>query len=314
MSPGDSSGTPLVSVVIVNYNRCDDLREAVQSVCAQDYPCIEIVVVDNASQDSSRAMLAAEFPDVTVVPLAENTGMDGYSTGFRRARGSLIFQMDNDSLMPDPRVLTRVVRCFGEGPDSLAVAATRVEEFQQGRDDVQALYARDARQGPVNTGGFHSGGVGFRKAALDQVGSYNRDVFLYGAELFLQMKLLAAGFQIWLYPGIMMLHRSSPVARSTSGVYYEVRNRYWFMRCFASGGQRTWYLPSMVVHDLAYGLLKRMPVTVTLALRDGLLRPLPASLLPPLRSSQPQFAAKIREVGAAFSLFKTIRRALGRRA
>jgi GT2 family glycosyltransferase len=52
----------LVSVVIVNYNRCDDLRAALHSLKRQDYPQVEIIVVDNASQDDSHAMLAAEFP------------------------------------------------------------------------------------------------------------------------------------------------------------------------------------------------------------------------------------------------------------
>jgi GT2 family glycosyltransferase len=71
----------LMTVVIANYNRCRDLRDALSSVMAQDYPRVEVIVVDNASRDASLAMMAREFPQVVVVPLAENIGMDGYSVG-----------------------------------------------------------------------------------------------------------------------------------------------------------------------------------------------------------------------------------------
>ena len=78
-----SMDSPLVSVVITNFNRCDDLREALMSLKMQDYPHLEIIVVDNASQDDSRHMLMRDFPEVSVIALDENIGMDGYSVASR---------------------------------------------------------------------------------------------------------------------------------------------------------------------------------------------------------------------------------------
>ncbi len=289
-----------ISVVMVNHNRRDDLRRALGSVAVQSYSPAEVIVVDNDSRDGSLEMLAAEFPGVTVIPLAENTGMDGYSAGFDRASGEFIFQMDNDSLMPDAGVLAEVVRRFREGPPDLAAVATRVEEWD-GAAPIEGLRKRDTRRGPVDTGGFHSGGVGFRKELLDRVGYYNRDVFLYGAELFLQMKLLAAGYSVLYYPEILMLHRSSPTARAPGGIYYEMRNRYWFLRAFGSRGQRLRYFPGILVHDYFYAMYKGMPVVFLRALRDGLGR-LPDSLAPTPRSDYPRVRAKVREVGSHFGL------------
>jgi GT2 family glycosyltransferase len=290
----------LVTVVIANYNRCLELQEALYSVMAQDYPKVEVVVVDNASRDASRAMMAEEFPLVVVVPLAENIGMAGYSVGFRAARGQYIFQMDNDSLFPDAGVLSAVVRRFETGPPNLAVVATRVEEYSPGLD-IDQLRHRDRRCGPIRTGGFHSGGVGFRRAILDQVGSYNRAVFLYGSELFLQMKLLAAGYTIMFYPEILMLHKSSPEARSPEALYYEIRNRYWFLRLFATSQQQFRFFPAMLTHDLAYALFHRAPGVFWRALRDGF-GPLPESLRISFKSQHSEFIAKISEVGLQFNL------------
>ena len=48
---------PLVSLVIINWNYADFVGEAIESLKAQDYPDLEIVVVDNGSSDSSRDVI-----------------------------------------------------------------------------------------------------------------------------------------------------------------------------------------------------------------------------------------------------------------
>ena len=50
---------PLVSLVIINWNYADYVGDAIESLKAQDYPELEIVVVDNGSTDRSREVIAA---------------------------------------------------------------------------------------------------------------------------------------------------------------------------------------------------------------------------------------------------------------
>ena len=56
--------TPLVSIVVLNWNGLQDTRECLQSLLAQDYPSIEIHVVDNGSTNQEAAHLAEEFDEV----------------------------------------------------------------------------------------------------------------------------------------------------------------------------------------------------------------------------------------------------------
>ena len=296
------SVSPVISVVITNYNRCEDLQAAIRSVKEQGYPNVEIVVVDNASVDGSRSLLASAFPDVTVIALNRNVGMHGYSVGFQHCNGAFIFQMDNDSMMPDSNVLSEVVKRFKDGPTDLAVVATRVEEYNGDISTIDALRHLDERRGPINTGGFHAGGVGFRRSFLDEIGYYNPDVFLYGSELFLQMKFLAAGLSLFYYPEILVLHKSSGVARSPNGLYYEIRNRYWFMRHFATRAQQWRFLPGMIVHDCVYSAYSKAPVLFLRALKDGL-GFLPESLGPAVRSTKVEFVRKVNEVGSHFDVW-----------
>ncbi|MEM7585725.1 MAG: hypothetical protein AAF560_20210, partial [Acidobacteriota bacterium] len=210
------------------------------------------------------------------------------------------------SLIPDSNVLGEVAQRFTEGPAELAVVACRVEEWLPESDDIDELRSRDRRRGPIETGGFHSGGVGFRRALLDEAGYYHREIFLYGSELFLQMKLLAHGYRIVHYPEILMLHKSSGVARSPQGLYYELRNRYWFMRRFASRRQRARFIPSMLLYDAVYTLANRRPSAFARAVKHGF-GPMPPDLRQAVRSPSAIFQAKIEEVGRRFGLQALLR-------
>ena len=301
----------LISVVIVNYNRRDDLRIAIKSVLSQDYQNIEIIVVDNASSDGSLEMLETEFPAVKSVPLPKNIGMDGYSVAFRAAQGGIVFQMDNDSQMPDTTVLGRIAKAFDEVPDDVAVLATRVEEYRRDSDNIEDLRKRDLRRGPLETDGYHSGGAAFRRSLMQGVGYYNQDVFLYGAELFLQLRVLAAGFKLRFYPDILMLHKSSKTARSGKGVYYETRNRYWLFRHYGTGWQQVKHLPWILLHDLVYIVHRRMLIQWMRALIDGFGK-LPDSLTPPLRSREPLFLLALDKIGRSYSVSKIVERTMHR--
>lgn len=308
---GELPSPDLVSVVIVNYNRCDDLRLALNSVARQDYPRVETIVVDNNSSDASRQMLASEFPSVRTILLNENIGMDGYSAGFAAAAGTYIFQMDNDSEMPDADVLSQVVKRFESSEPNLAAVATRVEEFKPGENDVESLRRRVAEVGPKNWRHFHSGGVGFRKSALDQVGYYNRDVFLYGAELFLEARLLAAGFAIHAWPEILMLHRKSLTARSDSFVFYQCRNLCWYWRLFGTPGQKCVYLPAVIIYYFLAVIPQGKFAAWFRAARQGLGK-LPDSLKGAVRSDAPDFRERLKVVGAVYLPWRVIRRASAR--
>ncbi|MBP9014354.1 MAG: glycosyltransferase [Smithella sp.] len=299
----------LISVVIVNYNRCNDLRNALKSVLTQKVNDLDVIVVDNASTDNSILMLRSEYPEVRYKKLNENIGMDGYSIGFEMAKGEYIFQMDNDSLMPDENVLSEVVRRFSEGPSDLAVVATRVEEYREG-DSIESHRSKNHDIGPINTGGFHSGGVGFKRNMLDKAGYYNRDVFLYGSEAFLQMKILAAGYKIYYYPEILMLHKSSGVARSALSTFYKVRNRYWFMRTYLTKPQQKKLMPSLIVHDLLYGIYTFSLKSVLKGIRNGM-GPLPPSLSDCIFSNNQKFQQKVRDFISYFGWCGILQR-LGR--
>src|SRR5262245_21308452 len=65
----DTMPTP-VSVVVLNFNRDDELKTTVAAVVTQSHRPLEVIVVDNASRDGSVDMVRSQFPSVRVLALS----------------------------------------------------------------------------------------------------------------------------------------------------------------------------------------------------------------------------------------------------
>jgi len=96
--------TPLVSVVIPAYNASRTLAQTLDSVLAQTYPNIEIIVVDDGSSDATAEVLNAYGERVRNI-YQPNKGLPGArNTGCLSARGEFIALMDADDLCVPERI------------------------------------------------------------------------------------------------------------------------------------------------------------------------------------------------------------------
>jgi GT2 family glycosyltransferase len=88
---------PDMSVVVLNYNRQDLLKRCLDSLLPALAPDpVEVIVVDNASTDGSKAMLESAYPSVRVVHEAANRSVIGYNDGVARAHGEWVLVLNND--------------------------------------------------------------------------------------------------------------------------------------------------------------------------------------------------------------------------
>ncbi|OOG48392.1 glycosyltransferase [Polaromonas sp. A23] len=121
-------GAPKVSVIVPCFNHAAYLPDRLDSIFAQGYPNLEVILLDDASTDGSQAILQryAQRPEVTHCVL--NTGNSGsafrqWRRGLQLATGDLVWIAESDDYC-DNNFLQEVLRCFSNPAVRLAFART----------------------------------------------------------------------------------------------------------------------------------------------------------------------------------------------
>src|SRR5690554_6116465 len=107
----DSFMQPLVSVICLCHNHERFLEEAIDSVLDQTYPNIEIIVVDDASTDGSKALLKdiCVKNNLPFIDIAENIGnCAAFNKGFSVAKGKYVIDFAMDDVMMPERIEKQV--------------------------------------------------------------------------------------------------------------------------------------------------------------------------------------------------------------
>ena len=193
---------PLVSIVILTYNRKEELRNTLNKSIDQNYKNIEIIVVDNNSIDGTCVMISKEFPNVIYIKLEKNIGAPGYNYGFNSATGEYILVLDDDSY-----------------PDKNTIMAG-LEYFNNNKLGIIAYNIFNTRCNISETANFNSKpylfigcGALLSKKALANVGNYNNLYFLYNNELDLSARFYDAGYNILYLDNVFVYHNQSPLMR-----------------------------------------------------------------------------------------------------
>ena len=96
--PPMAGALPLVSVVMPAHNNASHIAAAIDSVLAQDYPCLEIIVVDDGSTDSTREVVAG-YGDKLRLLCQENKGSAAArNLGVLSAHGKYVAFLDADDV------------------------------------------------------------------------------------------------------------------------------------------------------------------------------------------------------------------------
>jgi glycosyltransferase involved in cell wall biosynthesis len=156
---GDSGqmSSPLVSILINNYNYCDLLGEAIDSALDQTYPRTEIVVVDDGSTDGSQDVIKSYGSKI--IPILKNNGGQGstFNAGFAASTGEIVCFLDADDVFL-PHKVARIANAWRTCPGSSLIyhlmQSVNAAKEPMGRPWPSGVWRGDIRQKVESSGGW----------------------------------------------------------------------------------------------------------------------------------------------------------------
>ena len=102
-----------VTIITCCYNRVNTIRGAIESVLTQDYPNIEYIVIDGASNDGSLEVINEYRDRISVIVSEPDHGMyEAINKGIRLATGDIVALVHSDDFLYDDHVVSDVVKEF----------------------------------------------------------------------------------------------------------------------------------------------------------------------------------------------------------
>jgi GT2 family glycosyltransferase len=228
---------PTVSVVILSYGRPDTLAEALESIVAQEFRDVEIIVIDNRSAKSDRvAEVVRQFPGTRFFPQPKNLGFAaGMNAGLAVATGRFIHLTEDDIIL-EKNFYDELLSHAISHPLSLSAGV-----LYQGNScwsagaqlDIGRRYIQEPITSSPPTGsapyavGMLAGAMIFgRRELFLALKGFRSEFFVYFEDAEFSWRARARGLELWVAPTARAQHRDPGAYRFSSLIEYHKLKNY----------------------------------------------------------------------------------------
>ena len=231
---------PRISVVVLTYNRVDELDRTLRHLTAlPERP--HLIVVDNASRDGTAEHVRSAFPAVELVRCAVNRGAAARNDGVARVRTPYVAFCDDDTWW-DPGALRRAADVLDAHP-RVALISGCVLVGPENRLDPACERMADS---PLDSSGlpgpalvaYMAGAAVMRADAFREVGGYEERFFLGAEEALVAMDLLARRWHMVYRADVVTHHHPSPARAQTERQVMHVRKVKHYVENIQEAGDR----------------------------------------------------------------------------
>lgn len=245
----------LASVVIVTRNRKKVTLDCLRSVLQMTYPDFEVILVDNGSTDGTPEAVKKRFPQVRVVEVGENLGLNGgKNLGQRYAKGNYILFLDSDTIV-DKNLLRELVK-IAEANQSVGIvcpkiyyydrksviwyAGSFVNLFTSQTKNIGANQVDKGQFDKVRETQFAPTAYLVTRIAVEKLKGHNEALFMTYGDTDYGFRAREAGFKVVFAPKACLWHRLGEKENIKTiralgynlpmRAYYFSRNRVIFMK------------------------------------------------------------------------------------
>ena len=231
-----------LSIITINYNGLKDTCALIESIPFNDK--MEVIVVDNASNNQEAEQISNRFPLVKVIKSDKNLGFaGGNNLGIKTSKGKYLFLINNDTYFEEFNIQALIDRLnsnpnigiicpkikFAWPPQPIQFAGYTPLSNITIRNQAIGFGEEDHGQYEIAhpTPYAHGAAMLIKREALNKVGLMPECYFLYYEELDWSMMFKRAGYQIWYEPKCTIYHKESQATGQNSPLrtYYITRNR-----------------------------------------------------------------------------------------
>lgn len=272
---------PQVSIITVNYKQAEVTLALLDSLQQITYTNIEVIVVDNGSNDGSVEKISQHAPWVKLIASSRNLGFaGGNNLGLTEAKGELMLFINNDvEVAPDfleplveaiqqPNVgaVSPKIK-FYYNPETIQYAGSTPLNYLTMRNRAIGFAEQDNGQHdkPRQTAFAHGAAMLVSRAVVNKVGPMYDGYFLYYEELDWCEHIRKAGYTIMYEPRSVIYHKESISTGKQSPLktYYLNRNRLLFLKRNTNGLTRilgyVYFLGVAVPKRFLTTLINRQP-------------------------------------------------------
>ncbi len=245
---------PRVAVLILTWNRVDEVVPCLESFKNNEFTDAEIVVMDNGSEDETVPTVKRDFPWATLIENGTNLGFcRGNNVGLQWAleRGYDYVMLLNSDTMVIPGLISELVKVLDEDPTIGIVGAKNVlmenPDFTWGRYGkvtwgpmlvkTVGRFARDERkqEPPQDVDWVIGNACMMRREALQRVGLFDEEFWQCNEDVDWCYRARKAGFRVVYVDRAAILHKGGSSADITqkkifSYGYFIGRNAFTFAR------------------------------------------------------------------------------------
>jgi len=237
--------SPLVYVIILNYNNLRDTVETINSVLAMKYDNFKVLLVENSTDHTVIDAIRVQFPDIEILETGRNLGYAGGNNAgilhAMRQEPEYIFVLNND-ISVEPDALVNLVHeleinrdcaacqplvMYSENPDVIWSAGT---EMYLG---YPRSYLKNGSRPPKQSGNPPFGLIGcallFRVSALIDIGLFDESLFLMHEETDWCIRAKEMGYGLLVVPAAVVRHKVSATLGCFSAPYLYYASRNWIL-------------------------------------------------------------------------------------